>query len=365
HRHLRHRRSERERLMSEIDPSGIARRPLWILMAAPPLLGIALGGSQYLIGTGSAPEQWKDFAEAFFGWAIWSPLAYGIMRTPLIGEGTARRTSVLRIALTWLAALGVERLLLTFMHLAIWHVTTQTMADMLSDAFLAAALVFFSAAVQYRSRNLIRETESAILERRMAEVRLQYLLAQLTPHFLFNTLNGVLALLEDDRPAAGAMVDDLATFVEMVIVQEGAVTTTVRQEMHILGSYVSLQQRRFPEALHFHAVVDPGTLDAELPSLLLQPLIENAMRHGMAEGSQCAVHVEVRERHGRLCIEVEDSGEAFSGSFTEGIGLSNTRLRLQAIYQDDYEFRMKSSPTGGARVEISIPCAPPPRPSLP
>jgi two-component system LytT family sensor kinase len=351
--------------MSEIDPSGISRRPLWILVAAPSLIGIALALSQFLLAPASGSDRWKDFVEALLSWAIWSPIAYGVMRRPLIAEAAGRLHSVWRITLTWLGAIATERLFVTLMRRALWNLDVQTMSDLLSGAFLAAALVFVSAAVQYRSRNLIRETESAILERRMAEVRLQFLLAQLTPHFLFNTLNGVLALLEDDRSAAGAMLDDLATFVERIVVQEGAVTTTVRQEMDVLGSYVSLQQRRFPAALRYDADVEPSTLDARLPSLLLQPLIENAMRHGMGDGRGCTVRVHIAGKNGRLFIEVEDSGETFSGSFTEGIGLSNTRLRLEAIYQHDYEFHLKSSSTGGARVEISIPRAALPAGPLP
>ena len=335
-------------------------RGAWGVVLLPIAIGIVMALEYLAVGGIPNVDARREALSIAGGWIIWSPLIAIVIRLPLVGKRagreSARRAAVaLRIAATTVAVLIVERAAVTLMERAIWGSAMQTLSDILIDALFSASIVALAAALQYRGRSVQRETEAAKLAERMALVRLRFLLAQLQPHFLFNTLNGVLALLEEDAATAAMMLHDLAAFVEASFAHDAAVGTSVRREVELLQCYIAVERRRFPEAFRFESRIEGEALEGEVPPLLLQPLVENAIRHGMSSGDDCRVAIEIRRRAARLEIGIEDSGTMFSGSFHEGIGLSNTRQRLSAMYPDDHDFRINTSARGGARVEISIP----------
>jgi two-component system, LytTR family, sensor kinase len=330
------------------------------LLLLPIAIGMLMALTNFAAGSNGTDARLVTVA-TLVDWAAWSPLIAAVRRIRLVARPrqaarTARLVAVLQIGVVSIGVLLAHRLADVLADLAIWGSAEQSMSEVLTDALFSASIVSLCAALQYRARSVERETEAAALAEKMAVVRLRFLVAQLQPHFLFNALNGALALLEEDAPSAGRMVADLAEFVEASFEHDAAVVINVGRELMLLHRYVTLEGRRFPDLFRLEASVDEAALQAQMPPLLLQPLIENAIRHGMRGDGECAVQLEIRCRGARLEIEIEDSGTMFSGSFHEGIGLANTRQRLSAIYPNDHQFRMSPSAKGGARVEISIPC---------
>jgi two-component system LytT family response regulator len=192
-----------------------------------------------------------------------------------------------------------------------------------------------------------RAAGAARLRARLAEMRLQVLRMQIHPHFLFNTLNAIAGLLGVDAGAARRMTAELQEFLRLCLGQEARQTVALRDELHFLETYVRIEEARFGDRLQVDLDVDPAVLDAEVPSLILQPLVENAVRHGIAprrEGGR--VEVRARDEAGVLHLRVADSGAGRDPArrLREGVGLSNTRARLRQLY--------------GARQSLEIGCAP-------
>jgi len=201
-----------------------------------------------------------------------------------------------------------------------------------------------------------RERRALELETRLTQASLQALKMQLQPHFLFNALN---ALIHENPKAADDMLAALSQFLRMCLDASSQNEVPLRKELEFADRYLEIQQTRFGDRLRVQRKIDPAAADAIVPPLLLQPLVENAIRHGIEtreSGGLVTIHV---QRHGdMLRLEVCDDGPGFTGrdwpAIGEGIGLSNTKARLQALYGDRHLFRlMANSPAGTlARVEI-------------
>jgi two-component system, LytTR family, sensor kinase len=197
------------------------------------------------------------------------------------------------------------------------------------------------------------------LERRLAETRLQLLNMQLQPHFLFNTLNTIAELVHEDAEAADRMITALSDLLRQTLDLRGAQEIPFDMELRLLGTYLEIQKTRFGDRLQVHIASDDDVANAHVPVLLLQPLVENAIRHGLAirRPAGC-VRIEARREAGTLLIAVIDDGpgaaeEAVTGR--EGIGLGNTRARLNALYGTGHAFELANVPGGGARVSIRLP----------
>jgi two-component system, LytTR family, sensor kinase len=205
------------------------------------------------------------------------------------------------------------------------------------------------------------------LERRRADraeasaqsARLKALQAQLEPHFLFNTLNGISSLVAEGRnDSATAMIARLSDFLRLTLQTAGTPEITLANELIFVRQYLDIQQLRFGERLRFEFAIAPKAMDALVPALLLQPLVENAVRHGIlprAGGGR--VIVSARTLDGRLLLDVEDDGPGIqrSASPSSGLGLSNTATRLTELYGGLAEFAVGRSKAGGAGVAIRIP----------
>jgi len=195
------------------------------------------------------------------------------------------------------------------------------------------------------------------LRAQLADARLTALRAQLNPHFFFNTLNSVSSLALEGRP------DDVAEIVGRLgdllrtALDEQAQEIRLSAELAFVDDYLAIQRVRFGDCLHVHKAVAPETLDAFVPSLVLQPILENAIEYGMArDAGSTSVHIKTSQRAGDLLVEVSDTGPGFAdGARREGIGLANTRARLQELYGNRYRFEYGNLPGGGASVRLSIP----------
>jgi two-component system, LytTR family, sensor kinase len=197
----------------------------------------------------------------------------------------------------------------------------------------------------------------ADLRAQLADARLTALRAQLNPHFFFNTLHAVSTLaLQGRRHDVEEIVGRLGDLMRTAL-HEQAQEVPLSAELVFVDDYLAIQRVRFGDRFHTQQAVAPETLDAAVPSLLLQPILENAVEHGMTgDEGPLSVNINVSRRGDDLLFEVTDTGPGFAvGAGREGIGLANTRARLQELYGNRYRFEYGNLPNGGASVRMSIP----------
>jgi signal transduction histidine kinase len=196
------------------------------------------------------------------------------------------------------------------------------------------------------------------LEARLARAQLQSLRLQLHPHFLFNTLNTVNALIGTDRHAAERVVSGLSELLRMSLSSASEQEVTLAKELELLTHYIEIQQIRFQDRLTVNFRIDPDARYALVPNLMLQPLVENAIRHGIApRAAPGHVVVTAAKRANRLELSVVDDGvgEKANRDHRDGVGLGNTRARLLSLYGSDHRFEAGNGVTGGFAVRIEIP----------
>lgn len=220
-------------------------------------------------------------------------------------------------------------------------------------------LVGLAHALEYRRESERRALESSRLETRLVEAQLQSLQRQLHPHFLFNTLNTIAALMRTNVNAADAMIDQLGDLLRMALQTSNRQEISLQQELEALRKYLDIEQTRFGSRLQVQMLIDPDTLDAEVPNLLLQPLVENAVRHGVAPHSRPGwVAVEATRSGDQLVLQVRDSGYGVAPerllALNSGVGLTNTRARLEHLYPSAHAFTF-ANVRDGFCVTVNIP----------
>lgn len=215
-------------------------------------------------------------------------------------------------------------------------------------------------AVDYYHRYRRRELSALRLETRLAQTQLQMLRAQLQPHFLFNTLNTVAALMHEDVEAADAMLAALSDLLRLALHGDGGHEIPLRQEVEFLRRYLDIMHIRFRGLLTAAVEIDPAALDALVPTLVLQPLVENAVRHGVAkrlDGGQVTVRAERLD--GVLLLRVADNGPGVPAGWEEsahsGVGLRNTRARLHQLYGTAHRIEIRNRPSGGFELTLTVP----------
>jgi len=209
-----------------------------------------------------------------------------------------------------------------------------------------------------RYRN--EELKAAQLEARLVETELKALREQLRPHFLFNTLNTVAVLVRERRnDDAVNLIAQLSSLLRMSLDPSRGHEVTVQQEMDFLARYIEIQRTRFADRLEVNVAIEPEALAARIPNLLLQPIVENAIVHGVAaKAGPGRVDIAARVEAGRLHLEVRDDGPGFDPTAPrarEGIGLGNARERLARIYGASGQLSLRSEPGLGVCVQIVLP----------
>jgi LytS/YehU family sensor histidine kinase len=203
----------------------------------------------------------------------------------------------------------------------------------------------------------------ARLQSQASNAQLAMLRYQLNPHFLFNTLNSISTLvLLKQTERANAMLSRLSSFLRYTLVNESTGMVTVAQEIETLKLYLEIEKMRFEERLRPHFHIDPTVMRAHLPSLLLQPLIENGIKYAVTPQEEGAdISIEMRREADRVFITVSDTGPGADSQYqvraaqSTGVGLANIRDRLAQAYGDNHRFETQSEITGGFRVFIEIP----------
>ena len=197
-------------------------------------------------------------------------------------------------------------------------------------------------------------------EYRLVQAQLQTLSAQLHPHFLFNTLNAISELVYSHPEIADRTLAQLSDLLRLSLKGGQMQEVTLKEELDFIQKYTEIQQTLLQERLHVRFEVEPETLDASVPNMILQPLVENSIRHGIAPKRRGG-EIEVRAERidGMLHLQVQDNGPGISSDVKRasdnGIGLANTRARLQCLYQDTHRFEAGNAPGGGFEVSITIP----------
>jgi hypothetical protein len=197
---------------------------------------------------------------------------------------------------------------------------------------------------------------AAHLETQLVQAQLQALRAQLQPHFLFNTLNAISALALADPAQAKLMIARLSDFLRLTLEEHHSPQVPLSRELQVLETYLGIQRVRFQDRLTTHLDIAPGIHNAAVPALILQPLVENALRHGLlAKAAGGALHISARREGDSLLLRVDDDGLGLRGDASEGIGLGNTRARLRVRFGDAATLALSRRPEGGTRAEVRVP----------
>jgi two-component system LytT family sensor kinase len=206
-----------------------------------------------------------------------------------------------------------------------------------------------------------RERRTIELEGQLATAQLAALRMQLNPHFLFNTLNTVAALVHEQPRTAERMVTRLSELLRASLDSPHAQEATLRDELRLLERFLDIEQVRFSDRLQVEIVAPEELLDLDVPTLIFQPLVENAIRHGIEPlESHGQIRVSARRDQDRLVLAVEDNGPGFNPAVSStsrrvGIGLSNTRSRLRHLYGDEQSLELIPRPGGGTEVRVTVP----------
>jgi len=230
-----------------------------------------------------------------------------------------------------------------------------------SDLLVYGGVVGICYALDYYRKYREREFLASRLEAQLAQAQLESLRMQLHPHFLFNTLNGIVGLVRDNKnQAAIGMLVGLSDLLRHTLDHSSKHEVQLKQEINFIKLYLSIQQMRFSDRLRIQYDIHPGTMQAMVPNLILQPLTENALRHGISRSTDSGVvGISSSLENGHLRLTVYDDGAGLPDDWqmksSAGIGLANTAARLQQLYDDDHQFDIRNRPAGGVEVVIVIP----------
>ena len=342
---------------------------IWLVWT---LVGFFFASQLYVVAARSGSERPIPFSRALvwqmgacYLFALLTPLVLWLSRRFRIERANWRRTVLVHagagtlIAAVWAAG---HVLLDTWFAARPRGLTLDTLLRhsfyMLDKELLFYwVIVLISHAATYYQR--YREGEL-----RASQAQLQALKMQLHPHFLFNALHSISALVHTDAEAADRMIARLGDFLRLTLETSATQEVPLRQELEFLNCYLDIERVRFHDRLTTRVEVEPQALNCRVPNLLLQPLVENAIRHGIAlRSTPGRVEVRAARRGGVLRLEVGDNGpglpadEAHLTSDGHGVGLANTRARLAQLYGAGYSLEMTNDPRGGLLVSIEIPAA--------
>jgi len=333
------------------------------------LVGLAFAGQLYLTqAKRGTPVDWplalrRSLAD-WYTFAVLSLPAISLARRFPLGSAPVH----LLIALHLMASVVFSLVwMLLRAALAVWLDGTpfaETLRYALVATLVFNILVYWVIVVAAHAAGFYRESQARErreleLERHLTEARLQALQMQLNPHFLFNALHGVSTLMYRDVDAADQMLIRLSDLLRHSLDRSGEHCVPLRDELAFLDRYLDIEQIRFADRLTVRHEVDPATLGIPVPNLILQPLVENALKHGIEPQVRAGVitlRAQRPEPH-TLRLEVEDNGIGLApgGNTDSGIGLTNCRTRLAQLYGSDASIRMKPGSDGGLCVIIEVP----------
>jgi signal transduction histidine kinase len=340
---------------------------IWLIIA----VFFAVVGSLAREETGKGPTPTEYAFQMGIFWLVWAFFSLGVLRFARhfhMDRGQAWRSVAAHIGfviviapLQLLCYNGLKHALAPVVGVEVmpWPTGGALIAESTVNVFVYFMIVAIYNAFAYY--HMYHREKSAIsdLEARLAEAELAALKMQLQPHFLFNTLNAISVLMTEDVEKANQMLIRLSELLRLTLESSGRQQVSLKQELDFLERYLGIERIRFSDRLTVNLDVEPETLDARVPNLILQPLVENAIRHGIApraEGGR--LDIEARRRNGKLELEISDDGAGADQGATElrnGIGLTNCRARLEQLYGDEHGFEYGRRPSGGFSVVLTLP----------
>ena len=300
----------------------------------------------------------------WYGWALLAPAIIWLARRFAFARESWKKSLGIHLAAGLLIA-TVKVVLDAYVQPLIGGFPANLAYKLHTNLVTYASVVAVIQAALYYRKYRERELKASQLEARLAQSQLQVLKSELHPHFLFNTLHAISTLMHRDVGAADRMLARLSDLLRHSFEHIGQQETTLKAELEFLALYVEIEQMRFGDRLSVDVDADPETLDLAVPAFLLQPLVENAIRHAVApRAAGGAVEIQASRLGDTLRIEVRDDGPGFptapagqAGLAQNGIGLSNTRARLEQLYGASHRFELVNfdAPSQGAICRIELP----------
>lgn len=339
------------------------------------LPAIAIAGQLYvqLQAAGRAPSWWSLLLIQLLRWWPWAlltpwiqrvarnnPLRRGRLGRPLAALALTGAALALLMA-AWAVFIDLRLFQGIRMDAATWVVRIARSAVINLPTFLAAyggilTVTYLSDMYTEYQR---RQTEAERLRSDLAEARLQALQLQLQPHFLFNTLHTIAALMDEDVERAQRMTARLGALLRATLELSDDPLVPVEQEIRLAELYLDIERARFEDRLQVEWQIDPESLGVQVPTLTLQPLVENAVRHGVGARSEAGrLLVRIARQQGELTIEVHDDGAGPPASPRFGTGLSSIRDRLEQCYGEGASIRLAPRDGGGCIATVAIPLQP-------
>ena len=372
-------------MTDEIDPiepkSSVLWRKPWVrwflIWAIWTFIGIVFTLQGYFMSYRT--ERPMPFSEAAYIQMTWAYLF--ALATPLVLFAAAKlplernnwiRNALLHIPISIvlsviLTALGRVLIWLKFGYPAGRPLTFESITRFVVGNFsegigIYLLIALFYYAIRYYRQYSEGQLRTLQLEAQLSQAQLEALKMQLHPHFLFNTLHSISALLRKDTEAARRMITRLGDFLRLTLENSGAQEVSLQQEMEFLRCYLEIERIRFQDRLITRMDVAPQVLDAKVPNLILQPIVENAIRHGINPRSTPGIiEIQAKPHNGALRIQVRDNGPGLPGHrsseilFRKGLGLRNTETRLERLYGTAHLFDLANDPEGGLVVTLEIP----------
>jgi two-component sensor histidine kinase len=367
-----------------VTVSGQMRSRWWLriglILLIYTLIGMLEAGQnlmmQYL--SNRPPSTWKALLVGISDWYIWAaltPFVLLVVHYCPFGQRSWPVSLFLHIVLSVMCASLVIQLMipvLVSVQLDLDWTRRYNVSDshevgarLLGLRFAVYLIVYWTIvgvghALAYYRKYREREMQAILLGSRLAQAQLQMLKLQLQPHFLFNTLNAISALMHQDVELADQMLAHLAQLLRTTLESGGTQEVPLKHELEFVELYLEIEQARFGPRLVVKMDASADTMDASVPNLILQPLVENAIRHGIAPRPETG-HIEIRARRSncQLRVEIMDDGPGLpsdpSTPVREGVGLANTRARLRQMYGDAHQFILANRSDGGLVVTVSIP----------
>ena len=360
-----------------IETHSSERPTRWLWIAAIWCVGGLFDASQtiFMMHSESRHHPWFPlFATEFVSWLPWAlvtPLIVGLARRYPIIRDVSLRTAVIHLAV-FAAVSAIAEGWSAVLQMAFnpwenrrWPTFVETWSTTLSFqavTFLIAYALILTVTFLVDARESIarQATETARLNEELSKAQLAALCRQLEPHFMYNTLNSIAGLVRDRKgDAAVSMIVGLSEFLRRASENSHRSQVTLAEEVEYLQRYLDIQKVRFGERLQVSVDVPAELLRAQVPNLLLQPLVENAIKHGIAKRvAGGAVRVAGVCHNGSLCLSVYNDGPTLLTDWQvthTGVGIGNLRTRLQILHGSESELQLRSPDSGGVEVLVTLP----------
>jgi two-component system, LytTR family, sensor kinase len=346
--------------------------PLWLLISCACFVPAVLNALGSYVNSRFGPRGAVDWPTVIFAASLWiffgilSPFIYVLARRYPLRRENLRGTiaihlfGALVLCVTWVS-LGVALSAImnrrppqeTFLR----YYSSYILVSLPWSLFLYFTVLGCVLAFTYYREARERESQQARLAAQLAEARLGALRMQLHPHFLFNSLNAITVLVRDENTSAASKTLELLSGVlRQVLQSEKRQQVTLAEEIQFIEKYLAIEQVRFSDRLKVRWSVDPSLCDALVPEFILQPLVENAVRHGVAKrGDAGVIEVTASSEGGALELSVKDDGPGYRRSSEAGVGISNTRARLKTLFGESGNLELLGGAAGGTIATVRFP----------